>query len=349
MKYIPGLNGLRALAVSFVVFYHWTPPSFFGLDILMKVLPDGRFGVNLFFVLSGFLISSILFIEKGKISDSYTPKQIIRKFYIRRLLRIFPIYYLTLLLVYFLEAPDFNQNLIYYFSYTENFHLVLRKAGDFFMHAWSLSVEEQFYLFWPLIILFLDRGKILKVLVFFIFLAPIFSFIQSAYFHNYWFFLTPSCLDGFGMGALVAYYYTEDNLQALKKGVKMVLPIVILFYVYWQVEPMGHFQYLIRFFDSIISAAAILFCLSHRYHAFINLFLENRVMRSIGMISYGIYLFHYPLPYFFHRIKSNAGYSEHIDNSFAEYGSMVLILLAISFFSWYFFEKPVLSLKNRIP
>jgi peptidoglycan/LPS O-acetylase OafA/YrhL len=348
MKYIPGLNGLRAIAVFFVVFYHWEPPPVPGFHFLTKILPDGRFGVNLFFVLSGFLISSILFIEKKKLSASHSVKQVIIHFYIRRILRIFPVYYLTLAVVYLLGAPEFNDNLVYYLTYTENFHLFFSKTRDFFMHSWSLSVEEQFYIFWPFIILFMDRDKIFKVLVFFIFLGPAYSFFQTHVLkEGFKFFLMPACLDAFGIGALIAYYYTENNLGKIKKWVKRLLPLSLMLFIYWQLEPNGHLQWLIRFFESIISAGAILFCLSERYAGIVSRILENPVLRRLGMVSYGIYLFHYPLPYFYHRLRSNISYSETIPNSMRDYGLMTLILISLAFLSYYILEKPVLSLKSR--
>src|SRR5450755_640406 len=122
MKYIPGLNGLRALAVICVVIYHWGCP-FLSHYSLTYILPDGMFGVNVFFVLSGFLISSILFIEKKKLSETLPARKVIVGFYIRRILIIFSIYYLLIVFFFFFKFTDFNQNLVYYLTYTENFNM----------------------------------------------------------------------------------------------------------------------------------------------------------------------------------------------------------------------------------
>ena len=147
MKYIPGLNGLRALAVFIVILYHWTQNQVTTHPFLNNFIINGNLGVTIFFVISGFLISTILLLEKAKLEEGIiNRKKIMTSFYVRRFLRIFPIYYLTLFLLSFSDLPGFKQNLIYYLTYTENFNIILHNSFDSFTHTWSLAVEEQFYL-----------------------------------------------------------------------------------------------------------------------------------------------------------------------------------------------------------
>lgn len=349
MKYIPGLNGIRAIAVFFVILFHWELPP--ALSFLRTILPNGNFGVNLFFVLSGFLISSILLIEKEKAGGlNQLNKKIIINFYIRRFLRIFPIYYLTLLILFFTSLPGFSENFIFYLTYTENFHVYFTHTWDSFSHTWSLAVEEQFYLVWPFIIIFIKKSKLIYVFLFFILLGPLFSIFQTVFLKPALnvFILPPSCFDAFGLGGLLAYCYTNNNLTQIKKWTKILLPFSIILFFYWIFAPMGgHFQYFKRSSDSIMACGLILFCLSNNHVNIRNKLLENKVMYQLGMVSYGIYLFHYSIPYFYASAKQSLHFSFEKYDLLINYGFMFIILIAISLLSFHLIEKPILTLKSR--
>lgn len=351
MKYIPGLNGLRAIAVFLVIFYHWGLPPIPGIIILKYILPDGKFGVNLFFVLSGLLITSILLIEKNKGEQEINSnKKIIINFYIRRFLRIFPIYYLTLFILFFCNLPEFKNYLPYYLSYTDNFRIYFSKSWDWFSHSWSLSVEEQFYLLWPFIIIYIRKDFLFLGLILFTLSGPAFSIFQTKILNNGFneYILTPTCFDSFGIGALLAYYYTVNKLQVIKKWIKILLPFSILLFFYWKLAPTGgHFQYFRRFFESIIACGLILFCLSKSFTYLRNKILENKIISRLGIISYGIYLFHYPIPFLYNRAKERfhfLGLNKYLS---LDYFIMLSILLLLAFFSYYFVEKPILNLKKN--
>lgn len=351
MKYIPGLNGLRAVAAIMVVIYHWTQPFVEKNPNFKYFILNGNFGVNIFFVLSGFLITTILLNEKNKhLSEVGNKKKIIFNFYARRFLRIFPIYYLTISLVYFIKLPGFSENLLFYVSYTENFNIFLNSSWDSFSHTWSLAVEEQFYLIWPFVILFTTKDKLLPVLITFILIGPIFSIFQTYIIKNTLnaFILTPSCFDAFGLGALLAYFYINNSLEILKKNVKIALPISILLFIYWQMAPTGgHFQYIKRINESIIACGLILFCLSKNYVRIRDRILENKVMYYLGLVSYGIYLFHYSIPYLYSILNTNYWGVIQPISIFIHYLIMFLILVAMSFLSYYIIEKPILKFKNK--
>ena len=158
--YLPGLNGLRAMAAVSVVLSHTIHAlGQFKLNpFLLGTNNDGGtqglllagFGVSIFFALSGFLITYLLLIEKEQAGID------IKKFYVRRILRIWPLYYVYLLLALITIISlnlYFNRTaLLLYVFYSANIPFILGITLPFLVHYWSLGVEEQFYLFWPWII-----------------------------------------------------------------------------------------------------------------------------------------------------------------------------------------------------
>src|SRR4051812_8053988 len=176
--HFPGLDGLRGLAILMVMILHFggtTEQGMSGLNLwFSRITGAGWCGVDLFFVLSGFLITGILYDAKG------TPGGL-RNFYARRVLRIFPLYYATLIVLFVilpLLAPGPNPGLDkvalhqgWLWLYLSNFAAVfigdhtfaagLVQAG----HFWSLAIEEQFYLVWPLIVLTLRRETLINICV----------------------------------------------------------------------------------------------------------------------------------------------------------------------------------------
>lgn len=149
MNYKPRLDGLRCVAIMMVIIGHFL--------YFLTGTNGGIFGVNLFFVLSGFLITSIL------LSDiSVTFGKAYKKFIIRRALRIFPVYYLIILFFLAISAQGIKEDWPYLLTYTYNFHVSGLTDWEHHLYSpyWSLSVEEQFYLFFPFEIAFFLSGYI---------------------------------------------------------------------------------------------------------------------------------------------------------------------------------------------
>ena len=168
IKYFKNLDGIRAIAVLMVMLSHFLTPLHSKFNILQQLLNKssmlGQLGVSLFFVLSGFLITRILLNTKEK-------KQYFKNFYVRRILRIFPLYYLFLILFYYIfpfildtEIPKFSQQL-YYFTYLQNFAITFKWDSVGPIHFWSLAVEEHFYIFWPFIIYFFKDNKVIRIII----------------------------------------------------------------------------------------------------------------------------------------------------------------------------------------
>jgi peptidoglycan/LPS O-acetylase OafA/YrhL len=149
--YVPQLDALRGIAVAAVAYSHWVAPRYqFGVRW-------GTVGVTLFFVLSGYLISGILFDCRAQSDRPFA----LRSFYARRFLRIFPLYYLVLLILVAVNLPPVRQTIFWHPAYLSNFYFLYHGGwhGPISIF-WTLAVEEQFYLFWPAVLLFVPKRAV---------------------------------------------------------------------------------------------------------------------------------------------------------------------------------------------
>ena len=225
MKYVKGLDTLRALAVIVVILAHWWIP----MDIndsnkefifwFKGLIPDGGFGVDLFFVLSGFLITGIL-LDAVK-NDGNQKWKIIKNFIVRRALRIFPIYYLTIVLLVWIGYPFIKDHLFWFLLYISNIEVFRAEEWNAFSHTWSLSVEEQFYLIWPWFIVFV-REKYIKYVLFLSILIGVFTAMYVIKIEQKWmgYVLMPTCMQAFGIGGLYAYLSKRGSLELFLKFIK---------------------------------------------------------------------------------------------------------------------------------
>jgi len=358
MKYIKGLDTVRAFAVVLVILWHWYPryPLHSTVGILQHlVIPTGETGVTLFFVLSGFLITTILLKAKSE-SDNNTG--IIKNFMIRRSLRIFPIYYLFLGFLLLLKYP-ISDNIWYFLTYTSNFLVIKEKSWVTFAHTWSLSIEEQFYLIWPWLVLYIRNDKLKYLFLSFIGIA-----IASVFVYHYILHIdadpifTTCCFDAFGIGGLYAYCNTDKELYArFKKYLKIALPIAIAIYYIWKVVPyvglepkLSSFQ---RTVDSVIALWVIDLTINNSNEWMRKNVLEQKFLNTIGKVSYGVYLFHTSFPFILNKLAidpiismapSSAAFFHN------EVVSQVLLyvgLFAFCYLSFTFIENKIMNLKNR--
>jgi peptidoglycan/LPS O-acetylase OafA/YrhL len=161
-QYFPQLDSLRAIAVLLVIISHWFSAQHF----LNRYVPNGIFGVTLFFVLSGFLITSILLKIKTKLEAGGSHGEAFKVFYVRRSLRIFPAYYLLLFILVVLNLASVRDSFWWHFFYVSNFYFWIKGAfAGSLSHLWSLAVEEQFYFVWPAIILLVPWRFLTSVLL----------------------------------------------------------------------------------------------------------------------------------------------------------------------------------------
>ncbi|HEY2347790.1 MAG TPA: acyltransferase [Puia sp.] len=343
MKYIKGLDALRALAVAIVVIGHSRIHLFFTgsgpvARIVQVLLPTDMFGVDVFFVLSGFLISSVLLhADKGNL-----PKIIlVRNFIVRRTLRIFPVYYLTLLILWIIQYPDIHQYLGWFLTYTSNILCFKTRSWNAFSHSWSLSVEEQFYLIWPWLLLYVNKKYFKYLVAVFILTGPVSSFISTQISNGFSPILTPNCFDSFGIGALYAWCSMQPGrMKRFKNGLSYAFPIACFIYFSWKLlETTGHIGFGDGIFNRTINSVIAVWMIDYIIKSKSG-FWEIPILIQIGKISYGIYLFHIPIS----MIVNSLHVSNHL---YVIYAIKLSALLLISYVSYYFFELKVMDLKKK--
>jgi len=351
------LDGLRTLAVSSVAWSHWASSRYlFGL-------PWGT-GVQLFFVLSGFLITGILMDATPEEPNQSLSSRfgIWRSFYARRFLRIFPLYYAVLAVAFLLGVGPIATTWKWHVAYLSNFFFVHQGGWgnpiDPFRHFWSLAVEEQFYLVWPFLILLLSRGTLLKVLIGMIVTAPLFRIVM------YWvgidvqmIHLLPfSCLDALGIGSLFAYLMRSPistNRQARRLAGLCLWFGLLGCLVFTFLErtlnesfiagSIGHFC-LVLFYGWVVYQATL------GFKGFAGLFLRSRVMAYLGKISYGLYVFHHFAPFATSMIAHQIGVSALLGASVPlQLFLNVFFTLILAMSSWHLLESPLNKLKRHFP
>ena len=310
-SHIVALDGLRGFAVIMVLLTHLTPYARQGnraLEWGYKVIQSGIYGVDLFFVLSGFLITAILL----KTRDSPTRW---RDFYVRRALRIFPLYYFVLFLIFgvghFFHSDSVSyENLAshqaWHWLYATNLFTALEgtykvnNSGFFNLtHFWSLCVEEHFYLIWPFLVFWLGaRGRrlLLWCCVGAILLSNGLRVLALALEANrYWWGVTPLRLDGLAVGCLLALCWSDSERRALLQrlapwavgaGLVFYLMVMALFKGFWGivVDSIGY-TVVALFFGALLTLCLTPETLGERVFSW-------PILRFFGKYSYAIYIFH---------------------------------------------------------
>jgi len=366
--YFKQLNGIRFIAVFLVLLDHWLVP--------ILPIPLGHLGVVIFFVLSGFLITRILFLNADEIHRtklSVWPKII--RFIYRRSLRIFPIYFILLFIGLIFNISNFKELWPWLLSYTPNFYIMIKGQWlGTWDHLWSLAVEEQYYLIFPYFILFLNKKNYLSLFAIMIGLGImsrlIFYFMMPHdIIEKYWMFsyVNPiSAIDCFGLGGLLAYYYHYDHVLFLKIDQKknylpitiaaVVITLVLSNYSEYTYDNVW-FSIFERSVSAIFAYFLILTALKEKNH-YLGQLLENRVIVYLGSISYGIYLYHNLIFNFYHQngntiwgfLSNNFTFLNSLNPEFIilKFAINFLLLIGIASFSWFYIEKPINRFKNRL-
>ncbi|WP_460674674.1 acyltransferase family protein [Larkinella ripae] len=362
-NYFGQLDGLRFVAVSLVMVDHWLSDQI--------VVPIGYFGVNLFFVLSGFLITRILITSKQRDEQlNRSPGFSLRQFYIRRSLRIFPVYYLTIFVLAGIGYSAVREHLGWFLTYTPNIWMMLHHtwfgAVD---HLWSLAVEEQYYLFSPFLILFTPFRFLPHLLIGLIgfsvslriglFAAGTSWMVQ--------FMLMPTCLDAFGLGGVLAYLMVFRREQFERVAGNPVL-LGISFALYAQnlylmtvTTPARNVftditdRFFTSFFCFFIIGKGVI-----GYAGITRRFLEHPISNYLGRISYGLYLFHNLVFNFYHTLpdfitvrawnrllRELPVLTSFGLESIAKVLFFYAITVVIATVSWFLLEKPFNDLKDR--
>ena len=364
MQQIKGLDTLRAFAVFFVIIEHFgvwfDDTSFSGRLIKTVLIPDGGFGVDLFFVLSGFLITSILFNAKHA-DHNRKPFVIIKNFFIRRALRIFPVYYMLLVLLYIVNYPGLREHIGYYLSYTANILCYRTNSWNSFSHTWTLDVEEQFYLLWPWLVIFINDRYFKYVAIAAIFTGIISTYIAMNVLRHIGPLLVLNCIDAFAIGGFYAWARQNEQAGKLFTGAinKMGL-IALAMYFYWKISVFcGYNSYglfMSKTANSLVAIWLIIAVIKNKSEWIRKYILENRFLNYIGKISYGIYLYHYvyingycnPFNHWLYNITlPYPSFNRVIHDHHCDYWIEVSIIILIAAVSYKLIEKPLLSLKGR--
>ena len=345
-SYKPALDSIRGIAVLFVILMH---AEYYFFDPNLAWFSGGFLGVDIFFVLSGFLITRILLQSaEGHGRWSYGA------FYFNRMLRLIPAL-AVLLIVYYAYSRAIGQHqlfdvdailsiVFYYFNW---FLISTLQAPEGLGHMWSLAVEEQFYLLWPLVLaLLLRRVKTARITAFCLFGLIGSVMIWRAYLWQIdtnWLFLyvrTDTRIDSILTGALLAYLLSKNLLEIPHIRVLSPIAAMALLVAMFSLNRQSAFLYL-GGFTLIAALASVLI-----YHAVQEdpqnaIFFDWAILRWLGKISYGLYLWHMPI---FSLVSTNSN----IEAGVLQVSMAFSILFVVTLLSWYCVEHPFLRVKARL-
>jgi peptidoglycan/LPS O-acetylase OafA/YrhL len=350
--YLPQIDALRAFSVIAVVYQHYGNPA------VNQVLRPGIFGVRLFFVISGFLITGILLRARLQAAVAHTTRSsVLRAFYARRFLRIFPAYYFTLFGAAALALPTVRESFVWHVSYMSNYYYARLGIWEGpVSHFWSLAVEEQFYLIWPFVILFTPRRYLLGVLISTLFVGPLTRFwlITSTANTVTMSVPLPSCVDSLGSGAILAWIWQADPVVAPRA--RSLPKLALWFGVVGGAALLG-----LHLLDTgwrirlalTDTAGALMFVgivdfTARGVPGRLGRILEARPIVYIGTISYGVYLYHN-----FIAVLARSEESYRLRLHFPEGGGTLPFLYALAVtlllatISWHVIERPLNRLKKH--
>jgi peptidoglycan/LPS O-acetylase OafA/YrhL len=350
-RYLPQLDGIRAIAVGLVLLVHCVIVPEHGIVAwaFRHTLSNGWIGVDLFFALSGYLITSILLRSKSR-------PHYFRNFYARRFLRIFPLYY-GLIAILAVAAPRLPFGTFSpswpYLTYISNLWLVF-KGWEWapLGHAWSLAIEEQFYLLFPLVVLWLDKRRLRQLLWFLIAISPVIRVVtNSLTFPGASSFATFCRLDVLAMGALIAVAFdgrTEISEQAVRRIQVALACLTTATAVLWLTKQLDFKKVLFNAFGlTVVEATAALFvcfvlvCPGH----LLGRVLQFPLAVRMGRISYGVYLIHYPVAQII-GAQVRAQIADNWLRTAVIAATSIFATLVLATLSWFAFERPILRLKR---
>jgi peptidoglycan/LPS O-acetylase OafA/YrhL len=310
-----------------------------------KTIDLGGFGVTIFFALSGFLISYLL-LKEGKKNKKIN----VFNFYFRRVLRIWPLYFLYLLIgliALILTNHAIDLNFLYYIFVSANIPFILGIGLPHITHLWSIGVEEQFYLFWPWLFKLNTKPRKLVVgfVIFFVLLRLIFRLIEIKFALS-----TPYLaihvirFDCMGIGAIGAILLFEDRHHILN-----IIKIPFIQIISWLpifLLAINKFHIASVFDHELISVftTIIIINVSTNPKTIINL--ENKLMNFLGRISYGIYVIH-PIVLLLWSIILNSFDMQEEFKIALVYSGTIIITICLAWLSYNYYEKPFLLIKEK--
>jgi peptidoglycan/LPS O-acetylase OafA/YrhL len=370
LNHLRQLDGIRFLAVAMVLFDHWMSGR--------VELPLGALGVTIFFVLSGFLITRILLSSKDKLANEPNGGlgKYMKTFYIRRTLRIFPVYYLTLFVLYLVNEPPVRRTIGWLALYATNLYMAYYTTWMGTVdHLWSLAVEEQVYLFFPLMLFIVPRKLVPATALLMIVGAVAMRYVlyraRLPWFIGY--VTMPACLDSFGLGALMAFWwlYQRDRFELVfRHSIWIWASIALLtaIVVYTKIMPAipdatglpGHHNIMSDVWERLAASLIGFFLIGRAVLGFggpMKWILEHPVSQYMGRISYGLYLYHnfvfnvyhtQPTHFSLRAWRRITDILPFLNSTyFFQFSYFLAITVVLATISWYLIERPINNLKDR--
>lgn len=342
-RYLPQLDGLRAVAVLGVLCDHFAVRT-------PDWLPWGQMGVRFFFILSGFFATLSLWRAKERMEAvGETRWGVVRDYYVKRLMRIGPAYYLMVIVgAFVLGIPELRENLLWHLTFTSNIYITLLGYWPLAVsHFWSLSVQEQFYLIWPWLVLLLPRPWFLVVCLLVIPLAQMFCgvlILLQAPAVARW-VLLPGCMDAFAYGALAAHLVQMAGAEKTFSGKRSwavfgVAVVFLAFGILLRYEP-DHSTALgfVEMFEGVFLVWLVVAVYFAR--GVMARLLGSRPLVAIGKVSFGLYIYHIFVIIVYDQMRARFGWTEPHD--VVRVGILTVISLALAAASYRWVEQPVLQ------
>jgi peptidoglycan/LPS O-acetylase OafA/YrhL len=359
--YFPNLNGLRFIAVMLVIVFHIEGyKSLFKMQDSRISVPfialSGPIGVIFFFVLSGFLITYLLLSEENLFQEIN-----IGKFYTRRMLRIWPLYFLILVLAFFILPnidifilPGYGKDAIYsnlvwkillYVLLFPNLACVMLSAVPYATHIWSIGTEEQFYLAWPLLLRYIKRRRRLLMAVIIIAYVAIAILLNSHYTDGLWRrdvmrgFWSRFNIDCMAIGGIFALLYFQKSkfLKVFQNTTLFYCTVALVLLLFG----MGfHFRY---FHNEVYGLLFGIIILNFATNHTIKISLEYKVLHYLGRISYGLYMYH-PIAII---LAFAICRGINLSTNWVIYPLAVLLTIGFAALSYHYFEAFFLKFKKK--
>ncbi len=368
---IPALDGVRGLAILMVLVLHFVGnmiPTNRVEHVIVGVTNYGSYGVDLFFILSGFLITGILF-------DARNEPNYFRNFYMRRILRIFPLFYGVLVLVFIVAPliPIFQGKTLDYlldrqtwaWLYGVNIYIAIQGDWSFsyLEHLWSLCVEEHFYFVWPLVVLLLARWpRMLIAASLAIALGAMLARVTGSLMGLSWwttYVLTPFRLDGLALGAFLAVMMRQTGgperlVRALPRVVVVAGGLLLISFIWTRLVSRHGLELVLPVRAALIQillACLLVWALVAPQWSATSRFFGNRSLMFLGTYSYGLYVYHHFISYYLTTNRTELQLAQWLGSHGAAVALQATLgaaaSLALAYLSYEFFEKRFLRLKRH--